>query len=82
MIIQTSVHLFENYSRRWDIIIPVILFVSLLCWRAWKFTIAPALYPQRVKELPYWIPILGHTVSFFLNAPAVVDAGMYVNIHS
>ncbi|KAH8699446.1 cytochrome P450, partial [Phaeosphaeriaceae sp. PMI808] len=50
----------------------------LLSWRLWKFTIAPALYPDRVKELPYWIPILGHTLSFFLNAPAVVDAGIHM----
>ncbi|KAF2260651.1 cytochrome P450, partial [Lojkania enalia] len=58
------------------------LSISFLSWRVWRFNITPALYPDRVKELPYWIPILGHTLSFFLNAPAVVDAGIRMTRHS
>jgi hypothetical protein len=80
MFVQVIARLVEQYYKRWDVVIPTVLLVSLLSWRLWKFTIAPALYPSRVRELPYWIPGLGHTIQFFLNAPAVVDAGMYVPI--
>jgi hypothetical protein len=77
MFLQVAAHVIEQYCSRWDVIVTALLFFSLISWRTWKFTIAPILYPSRVRELPYWIPGLGHTVSFFLNAPVVVDAGMY-----
>lgn len=45
----------------------------LLSWRMWRFTIVPILYPNDPKELPYWIPVLGHGVSFFKNSYKLLD---------
>ncbi|KAL9102989.1 MAG: hypothetical protein Q9187_009061, partial [Circinaria calcarea] len=42
-------------------------------WRLWKFTIVPILFPNDPKELPYWVPILGHGVGFFKNSYKVLD---------
>ncbi|BCR94020.1 cytochrome P450 [Aspergillus luchuensis] len=33
-------------------------------WYLWRFYIVPALYPNEPRILPYWIPFIGHTVSF------------------
>jgi len=35
-----------------------VLLTLLLVWRVWRFTIYPLLYPDRPKELPYWIPCM------------------------
>ncbi|KAI9844750.1 MAG: hypothetical protein M1837_005283 [Sclerophora amabilis] len=53
----------------------IVLAVSLLLWRIWTFTIAPALRPREPKILPYWIPVLGHVVPFFKNSDAVFTFG-------
>ncbi|KAJ8124791.1 hypothetical protein O1611_g8848 [Lasiodiplodia mahajangana] len=44
----------------------------LLLWRSWRFTIIPLLYPNDPKELPYWIPFLGHLQPFFQNSNALL----------
>lgn len=41
-------------SRPW--LGPAALPLLWLAWRAWRFSIIPALYPDEPKELPYWIP--------------------------
>lgn len=33
---------------------------TLLIWRIWKFTIKPRIYTDEPKELPYWLPFVGH----------------------
>jgi hypothetical protein len=43
------------------------LLVSLLSWRLWRFTIRPNFHPNEPKELPYWIPFIGHAMSFLQN---------------
>jgi hypothetical protein len=72
-----------------------ILLSSIMIWRLWKFTVVPVFYPERVRELPYWIPcklisatmeaepsllnqytVVGHSFSYFKDAPAVVNAGL------
>ena len=39
--------------------VAVALCIALWTWRIWRFTIDPALHPERPKEMPYWIPFLG-----------------------
>ncbi|MCJ1475921.1 hypothetical protein MMC13_004585 [Lambiella insularis] len=51
------------------------LLVLLLAWRLWRFTIAPLLWPDEPKTLPYYFPIIGHTWSFMSNAEATLDTG-------
>ncbi|KAL8862408.1 MAG: hypothetical protein Q9178_001417 [Gyalolechia marmorata] len=49
--------------------VPALLLIGLLLsWRLWRFTITPWLHPDDPKELPYWIPILGHLLPFFNNS--------------
>lgn len=33
-----------------------ILIFAWISWRLWRFIIAPFLYPNDPRELPYWIP--------------------------
>ncbi|TVY19957.1 Prostacyclin synthase [Lachnellula arida] len=47
----------------------------LVVWRIWKFSIIPFLYPNDPKELPCWIPFLGHSVGFFVNSYKLLDQG-------
>lgn len=47
----------------------------LLLWRTWRFVILPALHPDDPKELPYWIPVVGHAVSFFNNSYELLRHG-------
>ncbi|KAI0015223.1 putative cytochrome p450 [Xylariomycetidae sp. FL0641] len=49
-----------------------LLLISWLAWRVWRFTITPLLFPGSPKELPYWIPIVGHGVSFFKSTDALL----------
>ena len=49
------------------------LVVTWLGWRCWRFTITPLLYPNEIKELPYWIPCKSFRnpfFFFFLAAPS------------
>ncbi|PWI72855.1 hypothetical protein PCL_09870 [Purpureocillium lilacinum] len=48
---------------------------ALLCWRLWRFTIMPVMNPSAPKELPYWIPFLGHVRSFFKDYNEAIDEG-------
>ncbi|KAI1330301.1 cytochrome P450 [Xylariaceae sp. FL0255] len=54
--------------------IPVIVYLAtaLLAWRFYRFTITPFLHPSEPKELPYWIPFLGHLMEFFGNANSLL----------
>ncbi|CAG8959243.1 hypothetical protein HYFRA_00012601 [Hymenoscyphus fraxineus] len=45
-----------------------LLILALVSWRYWRFTVAPYLHPERPKELPYWIPFLGHARAFFRDS--------------
>ncbi|KAI2469099.1 cytochrome P450 [Annulohypoxylon bovei var. microspora] len=45
----------------------------LLLWRVWRFTITPFLYPDDPKELPYWVPFLGHLRPFFQDSNALLS---------
>ncbi|RYP91922.1 hypothetical protein DL770_001982 [Monosporascus sp. CRB-9-2] len=47
-----------------------LLFMALLAWRLWRFTISPYIYPGNPKELPYWIP--GHGFAFFQSADSLI----------
>ncbi|KAK8047542.1 hypothetical protein PG996_015606 [Apiospora saccharicola] len=47
----------------------------LLCWRLWRFTLLPRTKPLEPKELPYWIPYLGHVRSFFKDFNGALEKG-------
>ncbi|KAH3961190.1 hypothetical protein HBI56_209870 [Parastagonospora nodorum] len=47
----------------------------LLSWRLWRFTIRPRLHPDEPKELPYWIPFIGHVFSFFVDFNGAIEKG-------
>ncbi|KAF1994747.1 cytochrome P450 [Amniculicola lignicola CBS 123094] len=51
---------------------PLIL---LLCWRFWRFTILPRFRPEEPNELPYWIPYVGHAISYFRDSFSVLTSG-------
>ncbi|KAL6233351.1 hypothetical protein BDW75DRAFT_215334 [Aspergillus navahoensis] len=55
--------------------LPAVIFVVslLLLWRLWRFTLSPRYYPDDPKELPYWIPILGHGIAFFNNSNSLLS---------
>ncbi|KAK9423449.1 putative Cytochrome P450 [Seiridium unicorne] len=54
--------------------------LALLVWRLWRFTITPRMKPSEPKELPYWIPYLGHIRSFFKDYNgALEEARVYFN---
>ncbi|KAF1948958.1 cytochrome P450, partial [Byssothecium circinans] len=53
----------------------VLTLTMLVLWRLWSFTVLPILYPHRPKTLPYWIPWLGHTLSFVRDADRTIEAG-------
>ncbi|KAL7626984.1 hypothetical protein AAE478_003759 [Parahypoxylon ruwenzoriense] len=63
-------HLIAQQTVLLHILSPLLLVWCL--WRLWKFTITPLLYPERPKELPYWIPILGHGPAFFKSSDALL----------
>ncbi|KAI1657788.1 putative cytochrome P450 oxidoreductase [Daldinia decipiens] len=52
------------------IFLPFLLTWTL--WRFWKFTVTPLLHPDRPRELPYLIPILGHGPAFFKSSDALL----------
>ncbi|KAF2019660.1 cytochrome P450 [Aaosphaeria arxii CBS 175.79] len=56
------------------------LFTFLIFWRIWTFTIYPRLYPDEPRTYPYWIPFIGHSLSFFSNAERTMEqARLYFN---
>ncbi|KAK2612085.1 hypothetical protein QQS21_001934 [Conoideocrella luteorostrata] len=72
---------FVNSSRQVPLHACAPTLMRLLCcvafalwalWRFWKFTIQPILYPDDPKELPYWIPFIGHGFRFFRSADALL----------
>ncbi|PSN62499.1 cytochrome P450 [Corynespora cassiicola Philippines] len=48
----------------------------LVTWRIWRFTVCPVLWPKEPKELPYWIPFLGHVGGFFMDFNTAIDGGL------
>jgi hypothetical protein len=38
------------------LVICLFVFLLLLVWRIWTFTIRPYFHPEDPRELPYWIP--------------------------
>ncbi|KAK4161120.1 cytochrome P450 [Cladorrhinum sp. PSN259] len=53
----------------------------LVLWRCWRFTLKPMIQPSDApKEVPYWIPFLGHTLQFFQSSDKLLEYGLnYVN---
>ncbi|KAF2643894.1 cytochrome P450 [Massarina eburnea CBS 473.64] len=52
---------------------PILAIASvLLTFRIWRFTIRPWFHPQEPRELPYWIPYLGHTIPYLWSGHHVV----------
>lgn len=49
--------------------------LAFLSWRLWRFTIRPRLYPSEPKELPYWIPFIGHAFSLFMDFNGTIISG-------
>ncbi|OCK77573.1 cytochrome P450, partial [Lepidopterella palustris CBS 459.81] len=57
------------------ILIPAGVIISLLVWRVWAFTVVPILRPNEPKELPYWIPIIGHGTRFLKDSQSLFTYG-------
>jgi hypothetical protein len=51
------------------------LFAALFSWRLYRFTIQPKLYPNDPKQLPYWLPFIGHLIPFFQNFNNAISSG-------
>ncbi|KAF2445325.1 cytochrome P450 [Karstenula rhodostoma CBS 690.94] len=57
--------------------LPFVFFaVAVAFWRLWSFTIKPWLHPEDPVDLPYWIPYLGHSLSFFGNSDKLLEKGL------
>ncbi|KAF2248090.1 cytochrome P450 [Trematosphaeria pertusa] len=52
--------------------IVLLIGIFLLVFRLWAFTIKPWLNPQQPRELPYWIPYVGHTVRYIRSGHDVL----------
>ncbi|KIM95614.1 hypothetical protein OIDMADRAFT_205961 [Oidiodendron maius Zn] len=48
------------------------LILALILWRLWRFTVSPFLHPERPKEFPYWVPLLGHGRAFFQDSNGLI----------
>ncbi|KAF1996571.1 cytochrome P450 [Amniculicola lignicola CBS 123094] len=48
-----------------------VVFLALLCFRFWAFTVKPWLRPDEPRELPYWIPYFGHALEFVNNGQSL-----------
>ncbi|KAH7136043.1 cytochrome P450 [Dendryphion nanum] len=57
------------------LVVTAVPLLALLLWRFWRFTIRPLLHPLEPRELPYWIPYLGHVRSFFKDYNAALEVG-------
>lgn len=54
---------FDNLTWHAPSILASVL-AALLSWRLWSFTIKPFFYPDHPREVPYWIPWLGHAMAW------------------
>lgn len=51
--------LYESLEGYANIILGLLfLLAAQTSWRVWKFSIAPSMYPDEPKELPYRIPCM------------------------
>ena len=51
--------MFEGIDFQRHSTLPYVLGVTsviYLLWRAWRFSLVTALYPNVPRELPYWVP--------------------------
>ncbi|KAF2464462.1 cytochrome P450 [Lindgomyces ingoldianus] len=64
------------YTWNRFLLTPAVGCVLLLLWRIWRFTVLPVLRPNEPKELPYWIPVFGHTIAFFGNSDKLLERGL------
>ncbi|OCL04151.1 cytochrome P450, partial [Glonium stellatum] len=57
--------------------VPAALTASTLwaAWWLWKFTLSPAIYPDAPRQLPYWIPFVGHARAMMMNADKLFSYG-------
>ena len=73
-----SLKLFFILSSMLDFTATKLLITALtllLSWRIWRFTICPKIYPNSPNELPYWLPFIGHAMSFFRNFNGAIEKG-------
>nr|POE87629.1 cytochrome p450 18a1 [Quercus suber] len=68
-------------AAAWQVLRAFVSIVApLAVWRLWSFTVKPALYPRHPKEIPYWIPWLGHALAFVADGQNLVRRGrLYFN---
>lgn len=63
LLSSTTLHLLSTFGAIW------------LSWRIWRFTIRPSFRPNEPKELPYWIPFIGHAAASFQDTNALIAKG-------
>lgn len=59
-----------------------MLLLALLTWRTWKFTLRPLLHPNEPKDLPYWLPFIGHAFGILRGFNTTVIRGVQYFQHS
>ncbi|KAK3332571.1 cytochrome P450 [Cercophora scortea] len=62
---------------RWATHVVYTIF-TIVGWRLWIFTIKPWLRPDEPRDVPYWIPFLGHTISFFRDYVQLIEDSLIV----
>ncbi|OTA54021.1 cytochrome P450 [Hypoxylon sp. EC38] len=68
----------RDFFQNWPVGVTGCLLLGflLLVWRLWTFTLKPWLWPSMPKEMPYWIPIIGHTINFFRDYAKIMENGL------
>lgn len=64
--------LFDEFAVR----LAGTLLAALLSWRLWRFTVRPRFHPAEPKELPYWLPFIGHAFSVFRDFNSTISQGV------
>ena len=48
---------------------------ALLGWRVWRFALHPILHSDEPREVPYWLPYVGHARNFAKNQDSILSYG-------
>ncbi|KAL9039557.1 MAG: hypothetical protein Q9180_002457 [Flavoplaca navasiana] len=52
-----------------------IMLIWFSGWRLWRFHVAPAIWSNEPKPLPYWIPFIGHSWEFMHQSQKLFTRG-------
>lgn len=74
MVIASTLNVVSHLDGNLGILSKVITALAscLVLWRIWRFTILPTFLSTEPKELPYWMPFIGHAIALSTNSEALL----------